>query len=266
MIMGAIGGFAAAYVSGSALLGVVAAVGAGVGLSLHLRLPHPDPRLQPGGDGARPHPVRPRALGAHRGGVHRPSRGQAPTDPHPRAERPPPRRPGDLRPGRDRLRVGRAHRPRRVGARPHPARSRHPGDGRQPPLRPRPRLQRHRGALRLHRLRRSHRRPRRRLPLARLHPPVDREHDRGPGLDRARPRGVLHLGAAPGRGRRLSLRHGLDHGPLRAGDRHQHRTPVPRLAPLPHHHRRPGGDLREPAPHEGRTRPACLGQPFVPDR
>ena len=34
MIMGAIGGFAAAYVTGSALLGVAAAVGAGVGLSL----------------------------------------------------------------------------------------------------------------------------------------------------------------------------------------------------------------------------------------
>ena len=34
MIMGAIGGFAAAYVSGSAMLGVAAAVGAGAGLSL----------------------------------------------------------------------------------------------------------------------------------------------------------------------------------------------------------------------------------------
>ena len=75
MIMGAIGGFAAAYVSGSALLGVAAAVGAGVGLSLHLRVPHANPRLQPGGDRACPHPVRARALGAHRRGVHRPSRG-----------------------------------------------------------------------------------------------------------------------------------------------------------------------------------------------
>ena len=34
MIMGAIGGFAVAWVSGSALLGIIAAVGAGVGLSL----------------------------------------------------------------------------------------------------------------------------------------------------------------------------------------------------------------------------------------
>ena len=34
MVMGAIGGFAAAYVSGSAALGVVAAVGAGIGMSL----------------------------------------------------------------------------------------------------------------------------------------------------------------------------------------------------------------------------------------
>ena len=77
--------------------------------------------------------------------------------------------------------------------------------------------------------------PRRRVPGLGLHHAVDREHERGPRLDRAGPGRLFNLAArAPG-DRGLSLRHGLDHGPVCPGSGRRNPVAAIVVAPLPRH-------------------------------
>ena len=48
----------------------------------------------------------------------------------------------------------------------------------------------------------------------------------------------------------VPVRHGVDHGPVRAGYRNRNPRPAPRRVALPGDNRRPGADLREPNPDE----------------
>ena len=76
-----------------------------------------------------------------------------------------------------------------------------------------------------------------------VHAAVDREHERGTGLDRAGAGGVRHLDARPGGRGRLPVRRRVDHGALRPGRRGDHSAPVPGGPAVPGDHRRAAGHL-----------------------
>ena len=118
---------------------------------------------------------------------------------------------------------------------------------RQPRLGARAWHQRHRHPLSCGDVRRRLRGSGRRLPVARLHPAMDREHDRRARLDRVGAGGLRLLAALAGSRRRISLRRGLDRpAPCSsAGDRHT--LPAAFFAPLSGNHRRPRSNLKEQA-------------------
>ena len=148
---------------------------------------------------------------------------------------------------------------------PHARRADPPRGRRQPRLRACARLQGGLGALSGGPLRRRLRGPGRRLSLARLYAAMGGEHDRRARLDRAGAGRLRHLAALPGGRRRLPLRRGrasCSCTPRRSGLG----VPSQFLSTLPY--------LitvlvlviiSEPARFAVNT-PACLGQPFVPDR
>ena len=101
-----------------------------------------------------------------------------------------------------------------------------------------------------HRLRRRLRGARRRLPRAGLYAAMDRKYDGRTRLDCACAGGLRHLGAVPGRDWRVPVRHGVDHGSVRAGYRDRNSGPAPRRVALSGNNCRSGADLREPNPDE----------------
>ena len=95
-----------------------------------------------------------------------------------------------------------------------------------------------------------------RLSATRLHPAVDRGHDRRARLDRPGPCGLCKLAAAARRGRRLSVRGGADPSVPRPGRGGADRIPAAVGLALSRDHRRSGHHFAQPA--DDQQQHACL--------
>ena len=164
MIMGAVCSFAAAYTTGSALLGVLVGLYAGVATSLLFAFLTQTLMTSQVATGLSLTLLGLGLSGLIGEGVHGAARGEARIDLHPLAHRHPLHRTDPVRSGHPGLHLTRADRGGQLRAVSHPDRTRHQRGGQQSPFRPCARLWRSQGSLRLHRLRRRLLRVSRRVP------------------------------------------------------------------------------------------------------
>ena len=244
--MGAVCSFAAAYTTGSALLGILAGLYAGVGMSMLFAFLTQTLMTSQVATGLSLTLLGLGLSGPDRRGVHGAARGEARIDPHPPPERHPLHRTDPVRPGYPGLRLPRADRGHGLCAVSHPDRPRHQRGGQQSPLCPCARLQRDQGALSrcivfggaCSGLAGAY------LALAYTTQWIESMSAGRGWIALALVVFSTWLPMAPAY-RGLSLRHGLDHGPLRPG--YGRRDPVAAIVvlALPRHDSGAGNHLRE---------------------